>query len=192
MQSLPRSRSNCDEIGGEGRPEAGLCFSARAAFCLSISMLIWVVIGVGDIPTRRVIPAIESEPGSRLYGLVTRDPAKAASYNARVWTTLDEALFDPSVHEVYIATPVFLHAQQTKQSLKTGKHVLCEKPMAMNAVEAAPMVKPAEETGCPLGVASYRRMYPKLRRAKQLIEAGAIGKPVIAELTSHGWLDEKQ
>ena len=155
-------------------------------------MLNWVVIGIGDIATRRVIPAIESEPGSRLYGLVTRDPAKAASYNARVWTTLDEALFDPSVHAVYIATPVFLHAQQTKQSLKTGKHVLCEKPMAMNAVEAGSMVKAAEETGCTLGVAYYRRMYPKLRRAKQLIEAGAIGKPVIAELTSHGWLDEKQ
>jgi predicted dehydrogenase len=94
-------------------------------------MLNWVVIGIGDIATRRVIPAIESEPGSRLYGLVTRDPAKAAPYNARVWTTLDEALFDPSVHAVYIATPVFLHAQQTIQSLKAGMHVLCEKPMAI-------------------------------------------------------------
>ena len=166
-------------------------FLLRAAFCLSISMLNWVVIGIGDIATRRVIPAIESEPGSRLYGLVTRDPAKAASYNARVWTTLDEALFDPSVHVVYIATPVFLHAPQTIQSLKAGMHVLCEKPMAMNAVEAGSMVKAAEETARTFGVAYYRRMYPKLQRAKQLIEAGAIGKPVIAELTSHGWLDEK-
>lgn len=154
-------------------------------------MLNWVVIGIGDIATRRVIPAIESEPGSRLYGLVTRDPAKAASYHARVWTTLDEALFDPSVRAVYIATPVFLHAQQTIQSLKAGMHVLCEKPMAMNAVEAGSMVKAAEETTRTLGVAYYRRMYPKLQRAQQLIEAGAIGKPVIAELTSHGWLDEK-
>jgi 1,5-anhydro-D-fructose reductase (1,5-anhydro-D-mannitol-forming) len=155
-------------------------------------MLNWVVIGIGDIATRRVIPAIASEPGSRLYGLVTRDPAKAVSYNARVWTTLDEALSDPAVHAVYIATPVFLHAQQTIQSLKAGMHVLCEKPMAMNAVEAGSMVKAAEKTARTFGVAYYRRMYPKLQRAKQLIEAGAIGKAVIAELTSHGWWDEKQ
>jgi predicted dehydrogenase len=127
-----------------------------------------------------------------LYGLVTRDPAKAASYNARVWTTLDEALSAPAVHAVYIATPVFLHAPQSIQSLKAGMHVLCEKPMAMNAVEAGSMVKAAEQTARTFGVAYYRRMYPKLQRAKQLIEAGAIGKPVVAELTSHGWLDEKQ
>ena len=154
-------------------------------------MLNWVVIGIGDIATRRVIPAIESEPGSRLYGLVTRDPAKAASYHARVWTTLEEALSDPAVHAVYIATPVFLHAQQTIQSLKAGMHVLCEKPMAMNAVEAGSMVRAAEQTARTFGVAYYRRMYPKLQRAQQLIGAGAIGVPVIAELTSHGWLDEK-
>jgi len=154
-------------------------------------MLNWVVIGIGDIATRRVIPAIESQPGSRLYGLVTRDPAKAAAYHARVWSTLDEALSDPAVHAVYIATPVFLHAPQTIQSLKAGMHVLCEKPMAMNAVEAGSMVRAAEQTARTFGVAYYRRMYPKLQRAQQLIGAGAIGVPVIAELTSHGWLDEK-
>ena len=58
-------------------------------------MLNWIVIGIGDIATRRVIPAIQAEPRSRLYGLVTRDPAKAAPYGARVWATLDEALADP-------------------------------------------------------------------------------------------------
>jgi len=58
------------------------------------------------------------------------------------------------------------------------KHVLCEKPMAMNDAEARAMVKLAEETGRTFGVAYYRRTYPKLQRAKQLIQAGAIGKPV--------------
>src|ERR1700722_124556 len=132
-------------------------------------MLNWVVIGIGDIATRRVIPAIESEPGSRLYGLVTRDPAKAASYNTRVWTRLEQALSDPAVHAVYIATPVFLHAPQTIQSLKAGMHVLCEKPMAMNLGEAGSMVKPAPKSVSSLGLCRFRAMYPKLQRAKQLI-----------------------
>ena len=52
-------------------------------------MLNWIVLGIGDITTRRVIPAIQSDPRSHLYGLVTRDPAKAKPYNVRVWTTLD-------------------------------------------------------------------------------------------------------
>src|ERR1700756_3596229 len=104
-----------------------------------LPMLNWIVIGIGDIATRRVIPAIQAEPRSRLYGLVTRDPAKAAAYDARVFTTLDEALADPAVHVVYVGTPVFLHAPQAIQSLRAGKHVLCEKPMAMKEAEARSM-----------------------------------------------------
>jgi 1,5-anhydro-D-fructose reductase (1,5-anhydro-D-mannitol-forming) len=154
-------------------------------------MLNWIVIGIGDISTRRVIPAIQSEPRSRLYGLVTRDvtgdPAKATQYETRVWTSLDEALSDPAVNAVYIATPVFLHAPQTIQSLRAGKHVLCEKPMAMNEPEARSMVETARECGRSFAVAYYRRAYSKVQRAKQLLEAGVIGKPVFAELTCHEW-----
>ena len=149
----------------------------------------WIVIGIGDIVTRRVIPAIQAEPRSRLYGLVTRDPAKAAPYNTRVFATLDEALKDPAVEAVYVGTPVFLHGPQTIQSLRAGKHVLCEKPMAMNEAEARAMVEAADETGRTYGVAYYRRFYPKVLRAKQLLEAGVIGKPVLAELTNHMWFD---
>jgi 1,5-anhydro-D-fructose reductase (1,5-anhydro-D-mannitol-forming) len=159
-------------------------------------MLNWIVIGIGDISIRRVIPAIQAESRSRLYGLVTRDPAKAAPYDARVWTSLDEALSDPAVQAdvqaIYVATPVFLHAPQTIRSLRAGKHVLCEKPMAMNEAEALSMAQTAEETGRRCGVAYYRRSYPKLQRAKQLLAAGAIGKPVLAELTCHGWFDENE
>jgi 1,5-anhydro-D-fructose reductase (1,5-anhydro-D-mannitol-forming) len=152
-------------------------------------MLNWIVIGIGDITIRRVIPAIQAESRSRLYGLVTRHPAKAAPYNTRVWATLDEALADPAVDAVYVGTPVFLHSPQTTQSLRAGKHVLCEKPMAMNEAEAGAMVKAAEKSGKTFGAAYYRRYYPKVRRAKQLIETGAIGKPVLAELTCHMWFD---
>jgi 1,5-anhydro-D-fructose reductase (1,5-anhydro-D-mannitol-forming) len=155
-------------------------------------MLNWIVVGVGDISIRRVIPAIQDESRSRLYGLVTRDPAKAAAYDARVWTSLDEALADPAVDAVYVATPVFLHAPQTIRSLRAGKHVLCEKPMAMNEAEARSMVQAAEESGRTFGVAYYRRMYPKVQRAKHLLEADVIGKPVVAELSCHGWFDESE
>ena len=152
-------------------------------------MLNWIVIGIGDITRKRVIPAIQSEPRSRLYGIVTRDLAKAAQYTERAWETLDQALTDPEVQAVYVGTPVFLHARQTIQSLRAGKHVICEKPMAMNEAEARAMVQAAEASGQTFGVAYYRRCYPKIQRAKQLLAAGAIGKPVLAELTSHMWFD---
>jgi predicted dehydrogenase len=152
-------------------------------------MLNWIVVGIGDISTRRVIPAILAEPRSRLYGLVTRDATKAAAFGARVWTSLDDALHDSSIGAVYVATPVFLHAEQTIASLRAGKDVLCEKPMAMSQAEARSMVDAAAANGKMLGVAYYRRTYPKVQRAKQLLEAGVIGQPVFAELTSHGWFD---
>jgi predicted dehydrogenase len=61
--------------------------------------------------------------------------------------------------------------------------------MAMNEAEARTMLRAAEESGRTLGVAYYRRCYPKVQRARELIEQGAIGKPVIAELTNHSWFD---
>jgi 1,5-anhydro-D-fructose reductase (1,5-anhydro-D-mannitol-forming) len=152
-------------------------------------MLNWIVIGIGDITRKRVIPAIQAEPRSRLYGLVTRDPAKAAEYGVPAWATLDEALADSEVQAVYVGTPVFLHAPQTIQALRAGKHVISEKPMAMNKAEALTMVRAAEESGKTFGVAYYRRCYPKVQRAKQLLAAGAIGEPVSAELSNHMWFD---
>ena len=151
-------------------------------------MLNWIVIGVGDITVRRVIPAIQAEPRSALYGIVTRDASKAAQYGVCTWGSLEEALTDPAVDAVYVATPVFLHAPQTIQSLRAGKHVICEKPMAMNEPEAR-MVQVAEQSGRHFGVAYYRRCYPKVQRAKHLLQQGAIGKPVVAELTNHMWFD---
>jgi predicted dehydrogenase len=147
----------------------------------------WLVIGIGDITTRRVIPAIQAEPRSRLYGVVSRDPAKGARYSDRVWTELSEALRDPAIDAVYVATPVFLHAPQTIASLGAGKHVLCEKPMAMNYAEACAMVQAGREAGQVFGVAYYRRTYPKLRRARELLDEGAIGQLVLAEINCHDW-----
>jgi 1,5-anhydro-D-fructose reductase (1,5-anhydro-D-mannitol-forming) len=151
----------------------------------------WLVVGIGDITTRRVIPAIQAEPRSILYGVVSRDRAKGARYSDRVWTDLAEAIRDRAIDAVYVATPVFLHAPQSIAALQAGKHVLCEKPVAMNYAEAARMVSVAEENGRILGIAYYRRMYPKLQRARQLLEQGVIGRPVLAEINCHDWFQTK-
>jgi predicted dehydrogenase len=154
-----------------------------------MSKVNWVVAGIGDIARKRVIPAIQAEPRSTLYGFVTRDPAKAVSYpGARTWSTIEEAVADPVVNAIYVALPVALHADATIKALRAGKHVLCEKPMAINMSQAADMIAAAHVTGGLLGVAYYRRLYPKLIRAKQLIAEGAIGQPVLAEANSHGWM----
>jgi 1,5-anhydro-D-fructose reductase (1,5-anhydro-D-mannitol-forming) len=152
-------------------------------------MLNWLVIGVGDITTKRVLPAILAEPRSKLTGIVTRDPQKAQAYGVPAWNNLEDALAQSVADAVYVATPVFLHAPQSILCLRAAKHVLCEKPMAMNYAEACSMEQMARECGRMLGIAYYRRMYPKVNRAKELIESGAIGRPVFAEATSHDWLN---
>ncbi len=153
-------------------------------------MLHWLVIGIGDITRKRVIPAILAEERSRLYGVVTRDLKKAEAYpGVRAWTSLDEALRDDTIDAVYVASPVALHAPHATASLRAGKHVLCEKPVGMNYPEARDMAATARECRRLFGVAYYRRLYPKLIRAKQLIGAGAIGQPVLAEANCHSWLE---
>jgi len=150
-------------------------------------MLQWLLVGIGDIATKRVLPAILAEPRSQLAGIVTRTPVKAERYQVPSWSDLDAALSHSAADAVYISTPVFLHAPQTIAALRAGKHVLCEKPMALHYAEALTMQQAAAETGRTLGVAYYRRMYPKVARARELMESGAIGRPVFAEATSHDW-----
>ncbi|MCZ2153648.1 MAG: Gfo/Idh/MocA family oxidoreductase, partial [Bryobacterales bacterium] len=152
-------------------------------------MLNWIVVGVGDIATKRVIPAIQLEPSSRLYGVVTRDPKKAEPFGCKSWTALEDALADEAVDAVYIATPVALHAPQTVAAFESSKHVLCEKPVALQYDDARIMAAAARNAGRLLGIAYYRRTYPKVRRAMELIREGVIGQPVLAEINCHDWFD---
>jgi len=154
----------------------------------------WLLIGIGDIARKRVIPAILTDPRSELTGFVTRDPHKAEAYpGTHAWPTLEAALAsDQKIDAVYIASPVVFHASQAIAALRAGKHVLCEKPVAMNYAEAASIVEAANASGTLFGVSYYRRLYPKLRRAKELIAAGAIGQPLFAEGIYHGWLESEE
>src|ERR1039458_5161759 len=156
-------------------------------------MLNWLVIGVGDITRKRVLPAILAGARSRLYALLTRDVRKAEAYAGAVaYTDLGAALRDPAIDAVYVASPVALHAEQTIASLRAGKHVLCEKPVAMDVAQAEAMAAAAAESGRVCGIAYYRRLYPKLMRAKELIAEGAIGQPVLVEANYHGWLESPE
>jgi len=147
----------------------------------------WLLAGVGDIATKRVIPGILADANSRLQAVVTSKPEKAERYGVRGYSTFEEGLADPEVDAVYISTPVALHHPQLLMALARGKHVLCEKPVAMNFAQATEMAAAAEASGVVCGVAYYRRTYPKVMEAKRLMEAGAIGRPVMAELHCHSW-----
>jgi 1,5-anhydro-D-fructose reductase (1,5-anhydro-D-mannitol-forming) len=150
----------------------------------------WIVAGIGDIARKRVIPAIEAEPRSTLYGFVTRDSAKAAAWpGARTWPSIDEAVADPAVDAVYIALPVAMHAQAAIKALGAGKHVLCEKPMAFNVAQSMEMAAAAKASGRLLGVPYYRRLYPKLLRARDLVAEGVIGQPLLVEANCHGFTE---
>lgn len=153
-------------------------------------MLNWLVAGVGDIATRRVLPAILSEPRSRLHAVVTSQPAKAQAYGVPGYANFNDALADPAIHAVYIATPVALHHPSLIAALQAGKHVLCEKPTAMNYAQAQEMAEAAaKHPNLVCAVAYYRRRYAKVMEAKRLIDAGAIGQPVLAELNCHSWFN---
>jgi predicted dehydrogenase len=156
-------------------------------------MVRWLLVGVGDVAQKRVIPAILAEMRSSLYGVVTRDAKKAEAYpGVAAWALLDAALEDDAIDAVYIASPVALHAEQTIACLKAGKHVLCEKPVAMNFAQAETMVRAAQESGRLLGVSYFRRLFPKLIRAKELIAEGAIGQPTLVEANCHSWLESEE
>ena len=142
----------------------------------------WVVVGAGDIAVRRVLPGIVAEPRSTLAGIVTSVPEKAAVYGVPAFRSLDEAL--AFCDAVYIATPVVAHHPLTLQALAAGKHVLCEKPVAMNVAQASEM---AAAKGGVCGVAYYRRTYPAVLEAKRLMAAGAIGTPVAIEMCCQHW-----
>ena len=155
-------------------------------------MLNWAIVGIGDIAQKRVLAALDAEPRSRPLAAVTTHPERArrlcAPYGIeRFYTGIEEALADPDVQAVYVATPVFLHAPQSIAAMRAGKHVLCEKPTALSYNEACRMAETAEQCGIVYGVAFYRPFYPKVRRARQLIEQGAIGQLTLVEARYHWW-----
>src|SRR5262249_2501097 len=114
----------------------------------------------------------------------------ALKLGARKWyTDWHELVADPDIEAVYIATPVHLHAAQTIAAAEAGKHVLCEKPMALNVAECDRMIAAGQPHGVKLGIAYYRHFYPVLARCKELIAAGEIGQPILAQINAFEYND---
>lgn len=147
----------------------------------------WGLIGCGDIARKRVAPALRELPEGDFVA-VSRARAELAEdfareFGARKWYTgADELLADPEVEAVYIATPVDLHCSHAIAAARAGKHVLCEKPMALTTDECDRMIDACDESGVKLGIAYYRRFYPVICRAREILDSGEIGFPVFAQI----------
>jgi predicted dehydrogenase len=149
----------------------------------------WGLIGAGDIVRRRVGEALRRGRGCELVAVsrarIDRLEAFAHEMGARRWhADWCDLVTDPGVEAVYVATPVHLHAEQTIAAAEAGKHVLCEKPMAMNAAECERMVAACRASGVRLGIAYYRHFYPAVVRLRELIASRAIGEPVLAQIVA--------
>ena len=149
----------------------------------------WGLIGCGDIARKRVAPALGELENCELVAVSRADASRAEEFarefGARRWHADWRRLVeDAEVEAVYVATPVHLHAEQAVAALEAGKHVLCEKPMALTVAECERMNAAARANGVLLGVAYYRRFYPVVERIKALLTSGEIGKPVVAQLNA--------
>jgi len=150
------------------------------------SRLGWGLIGCGDIAAKRVAAALRAAPQSDLVSVSRARaellPAFAAEHGARHFEAdWRELLKDPEVGAVYLATPVALHVEQAVKAAEAGKHVLCEKPMAIEVDDCARMIAAAKDNRVRLGVAYYRHHYPVISRLRELLASGEIGQPVMAQ-----------
>jgi predicted dehydrogenase len=147
----------------------------------------WGLIGCGDIAERRVAPALRETRKSALVAVARARADLAADFATRhgarrSYGDWRELLRDPEVDAVYVATPVRFHAEQTRAAAEAGKHVLCEKPMALDVAECEGMLAAARRHRVRLGVAYYRHHYPVVRRLRELLASGEIGRPVLADI----------
>jgi len=138
------------------------------------------LVGYGYVGKTFHAPLIAATPGLALRTVVSSDPAKVAGDfpQARVVADLDQALADPAIDLVVIATPNALHAPQAIAALKAGKHVVVDKPFALDAAQARQMAEVAQSAGKLLAVFHNRRWDSDFLTVKRLIEDGTLGEVV--------------
>jgi predicted dehydrogenase len=143
--------------------------------------VIWGIVGCGDVTEVKSGPAFDRVEGSRLAAVMRRDGAKAADYARRHgvprwYDRFDALLDDPEVNAIYVATPTNTHLPLTLQALASGRPVLVEKPVAMDAREADTMIEAADRAGLPVFVAYYRRALPRFEALKDVVGQGRLGE----------------
>jgi len=147
-------------------------------------MVRWGLIGCGDIAGKRVAAALRDAPGSALVAVARARGELAADFAqrhgaSRWYADWRDVLRDDGIDAIYVATPVRFHAEHAVAAAEAGKHVLCEKPMALDVPECERMLDAARRHGIRLGVAYYRHHYPVVARLRELL-ASQLGSPVLA------------
>jgi predicted dehydrogenase len=142
------------------------------------------VLGNATIARKCVIPAIQRSRNGRVHALASQRPADAALVAAenqieRIYDRYEALLEDPAVDAVYVPLPNHLHRPWTLKALSAGKHVLCEKPIACNAMEAHEMAAAAGRHPLLLMEALMYRFHPRSREIQQVVSSGRIGKPCL-------------
>lgn len=138
------------------------------------------VIGCSSIAACRHIPNILRCKDTNLAAVYNRSPGRAEEYSKRygckAYTDMDAFLADPEIDAVIVTTITNTHCEYTVKALNAGKHVLCEKPMALSVEDTEKMIEAAEKSGRKLMISHNQRFYHHHRVMKELIDSGAIGK----------------
>jgi predicted dehydrogenase len=142
----------------------------------------WGIVGCGDVTEVKSGPAFAKVPHSALVAVMRRDAAKAADYARRHGVPKSygdgrQLIEDADVDAVYVATPPETHELYAAMAAAAGKPVYVEKPMARSYDECQRMVQTCRRAGVRLFVAFYRRSLPRFLKVKELLDAGAIGRP---------------
>lgn len=143
------------------------------------SSLGWGIIGPGSI-AKAFADALPHSRSGRLVAIATRDPDRPGLaerfLGARILAGYEAMLTDPEVEAIYIATPHSAHAEWAIKAAEAGKHVLCEKPIAVSAAEAEAMVAAARRSGTFLGEAFMYRLHPMTAKLVELVAARVVGE----------------
>ncbi len=152
-----------------------------------------VLIGCGKVADAHAL-AYQTLPESRFIGVFDAHPERsaafAARYGVRAFGNLEDMLHDPRVQAASICTPHPTHPEMVAACARAGVHALVEKPMAVDLKGCDAAIAAAEQAGIKLGVICQRRFYEPVQRVKLAIEAGKIGRPILATVTVMGWRDQ--
>jgi len=159
----------------------------------------WGIIGTGLHAERMVSTVLGENSTTEFVAVCDIDMERAQSFAARngierVYTSLEKMLADPGLDVLYIVTPNHLHAQQTIQAAEAGKHVLCEKPMALTVPDCESMIEACNKNRVKLGVCFQNRYHPAHIEARRYIQSGQVGVISVAKvqfgrahITMEGW-----
>jgi predicted dehydrogenase len=136
----------------------------------------WGFLGAGYVASRGLAPAVHASRGANLYAVASRDEQRSATLEPeRVHASYEDLLADERVDAVYISLSNSQHLEWVTKSLEAGKHVLCEKPLGLNATETEAMFDCASRSGRLLVEAVWGRWHPRFSRMVDVIANGAIG-----------------